>query len=65
MKLVWDSGRCQRHGRCYMLAAEVVDCADDGYPIVPDGELPAEAVEDAQLAVENCPEQALRLAPAR
>jgi len=61
MKLAWDADRCQGHGRCYALAAEVIGCDDNGYPVVPATDLDEGALADVQVAVENCPEQALRL----
>jgi ferredoxin len=57
-------GRCQGHARCAALFPEMFDIDENGYGIVrpgrevvPDGDL------DAQLAADNCPEQAIELEP--
>lgn len=55
---------CQGHARCASLAPEIFDLDDDGYSYVlaghesiADGD--GEALAQASLAVDNCPEQAI------
>ena len=63
-----DRDLCQGHARCAALVPELFDLDDDGYSVVrpgreaiPDGD--EEALDRALLAVENCPEQAIRVEP--
>jgi ferredoxin len=63
VRLTVHAERCTGHGRCYTLAAELLDCDDEGYVTlrgrsieIPDGELMA-----ARDAVASCPEQAVEL----
>jgi ferredoxin len=57
-------GRCAGHARCASLVPEVFDLDDDGYAYVLPGR---EHVDDddaraqGQLAIDNCPEQAIVL----
>jgi ferredoxin len=60
--------RCQGHARCAALVPDVFDVDHEGYGRVrPVGETVAEgdeqARERAQLAIDNCPEQAIVLQP--
>lgn len=60
LRIEIDRGRCSGHGRCYMLAPELFDSDDDGFPVV----LVEDAEpfgDDAANAVSNCPEQAIAL----
>lgn len=57
-------GRCQGHARCAALVPKLFDLDADGYSVVlpgheeiPDGD--EETLDQALLAVENCPEQAI------
>jgi ferredoxin len=60
MRVQIDAGRCQGHGRCYDLAPDLFAEDDDGYGTALDGgRVPADREEDADLAVANCPEQAI------
>jgi ferredoxin len=62
MKLVLDAERCEGHGRCYDLAAELVTAGDDGRAVfVGDGHVDRRQEPAAELAVRNCPEQALTI----
>ena len=55
-----DAGRCQGHGRCYDLAPDLFGEDEDGYGVVAgDGSVPPDREDDAELAVANCPEQAI------
>jgi ferredoxin len=58
-----DADRCEGHGRCYDLAAELFQPDDEGHALLvePDGAVPAEYEAQAVAAVRNCPEQALAL----
>ena len=60
MRIVFDREKCQGHGRCYALAAELFDADDEGYAVVlVPGDLTEEQVTAAQLAADNCPEYAI------
>ena len=60
MHIVFDREKCQGHGRCYALAADLFDADDEGYAVVlVTGELTEEQVAQAQLAADNCPEYAI------
>jgi ferredoxin len=62
MKVRIDPGLCQGHGRCYDLAPDLFGADDEGYgQVLGDGIVPQEAKHDADLAVLNCPEQAIQL----
>jgi ferredoxin len=62
MKVQIDPGLCQGHGRCYDLAPGLFGADDEGYgQVLGDGAVPQEAKHDADLAVLNCPEQAIEL----
>jgi ferredoxin len=56
------SEKCQGHNRCYAIAPDLFDVDDLGYATeVNDGVVPAGQVEQARLAVANCPELAIEL----
>lgn len=60
MKIHVISDKCQGHNRCYALAPELFDVDDYGYATeIGDGEVPAGLEGKAELAVANCPEQAV------
>jgi ferredoxin len=62
VKVTIDSSRCQGHGRCYDLAPGVFTEDDEGYGQAPeDGAVPAGLESVTQLAVANCPEQAITI----
>jgi ferredoxin len=55
-----EQDRCQGHGRCYTVAAELFDSDDLGNGVVRgDGTVPDGAERAAALAVANCPEGAV------
>jgi ferredoxin len=63
VRITVHADRCTGHGRCYILAPELLDCDDEGFVTlrgqtmdVPDGQLTA-----ARDAVAGCPEQAVEL----
>ncbi|NMO03692.1 ferredoxin [Gordonia sp. TBRC 11910] len=62
--LVVDRAACAGHGLCYGTAPDLIDCNDQGDPIVPDRPLGADEVELAREAILVCPERALTLATA-
>ena len=62
MKVQINPELCQGHGRCYDLAPGLFGADDEGYGrVLGDGSVPQEAKHDADLAVLNCPEQAIEL----
>ncbi len=62
MKVHVDPALCQGHNRCYALAPELFDVDDFGNASEKgDGNVPAELVEQARLAVANCPEYAITI----
>ena len=63
MRIVLDQERCTGHGRCYSLAPELFDSDDRGHCLVLRPEVPAGSEEQARIAVDNCPENALTLDP--
>ena len=64
MKIHVDPALCQGHNRCAALAPDLFDLDDDGYSSAAgDGTVPADRVDVAGLAVDNCPEQAITIDP--
>lgn len=62
MRLHVDSDLCQGHNRCAMLAPDLFDIDEKGYASpAGDGTVPADRREAAELAADNCPEQAITL----
>lgn len=62
MKVQINPELCQGHGRCYDLAPGLFGADDEGYgKVLGDGTVPPGAARDAELAVANCPEQAIEL----
>lgn len=62
MKVKVDPTLCQGHNRCTALAPELFDIDDEGYSSeIGDGSVPAHLEEAAELAYDNCPEQAISL----
>ncbi|TFV88880.1 ferredoxin [Blastococcus sp. CT_GayMR16] len=62
MKVAIDQGRCQGHGRCYELAPEVFTDDDSGYGTVIAPDVPPAYADQAQDAVNVCPERAISTA---
>ena len=55
-----DGEKCQGHNRCIALASELFDVDEYGYAHeLNDGVVPKELEQQAQLAVDNCPERAI------
>ena len=65
MKLTVDGGSCMGHGRCYLMAPDLLTFDDEGYVTIRDQtiDVPADQVEAAEDAEGTCPEQAIRLLP--
>ena len=62
MRLVIDDTRCEGHGRCYSIAKDLFEPDEIGNGVViGDGIVLPGREHDAELAVENCPEQAISL----
>lgn len=60
MKVTVDADLCTGHGRCYALAPEVFAPDDFGHCEVLAVELTTdEAIAQARLGAENCPERAI------
>jgi ferredoxin len=62
MKVLLDLERCQGHNRCYAIAPEIFDVDDYGMPVLLDGGVVPDGLQDkAALAIANCPEFAIAL----
>jgi ferredoxin len=62
MKVQINSERCQGHGRCYNLAADLFRDDDEGFgKVLGDGIVPPDLEREARLAAANCPERAVDL----
>ncbi len=62
MKIRVDPDKCQGHNRCYALAPDLFEVDDYGYATaVNDGVVPEGREREANLAVVNCPEQAVEI----
>jgi ferredoxin len=61
MKIRIDTDRCSGHGRCYDLAPELFTDDEYGYGQVIKEDVPPEQAENAQLAVDCCPERAIEI----
>ena len=61
MRLRIDSEACTGHGRCYVLAPDLVECDDDGYGQVAKADLDPADDAQARKAVLGCPERAVHL----
>jgi ferredoxin len=65
VRLAVDGTSCMGHGRCYMIAPDLLACDDEGYVTIRDEtiDVPADQVAAAQEAAGTCPEQAIALIP--
>ena len=63
MRLTVDGKGCMGHGRCYLLAPDLLTDDDEGFVTIRDQtiEVPADQVEAAEEAAGTCPEQAITL----
>jgi ferredoxin len=56
-----DEAACSGHGRCYAVSPDLFGIDDDGKGVAPGSFILASDLGAAQLAVDNCPEEAIRL----
>ena len=65
MRLAVDGKSCMGHGRCYLMAPDLLAYDDEGYVTIRDEtiDVPAELLEAAEDAAGTCPEQAITLLP--
>jgi ferredoxin len=63
VRLRVDGKSCMGHGRCYLMAPDLLAYDDEGYVTIRDQtiDVPADQVEAAEDAAGTCPEQAIRL----
>jgi ferredoxin len=63
VKLTVDGKSCMGHGRCYLLAPDLLEDDDEGYVTIRDQtiDVPPDQVEAAEEAAASCPEQAITL----
>jgi ferredoxin len=61
MRLVVNRDRCQGIGLCEVAAPDVIEVDDDSQSHVLVSELAPEHLQAAQVAVANCPTEALSL----
>jgi ferredoxin len=54
---------CKARGICAEVLPELIELDDWGYPIVAEGTVPNDLVDEARLAVQSCPRLALLLIP--
>ena len=60
MRVQIDSDKFQGHVRCYDLAPDLFGEDEDGYgTVLGNGAVPPDREGDAELAIANCPEQAI------
>jgi ferredoxin len=65
VRLTVDGKSCMGHGRCYLMAPDLLAYDDEGYVTIRDQTIavPAGQVEAAEDAEGTCPEQAITLLP--
>ena len=65
MRLTVDGRSCMGHGRCYLMAPDLLSDDDEGYVTIRGQaiDVPADQLEAAQDAAGTCPEQAITLLP--
>ena len=56
-----DETACSGHGRCYAVSPDLFGIDDDGRGVAPGNPILASSLGAAQLAVDSCPEEAIRL----
>lgn len=61
MRLVLDPAACDGFGFCAEILPEALAPDEWGFPVVQDGEIPADLVRIARQAVRACPRRALQL----
>ena len=65
MRMVVDGAGCMGHGRCYLMAPDLLASDDEGFVTIRGQviDVPAGQVEAAEDAEGTCPEQAITLLP--
>jgi ferredoxin len=63
MRLKVDAVRCAGHGRCYAMFPDLFDEDDYGHSVAYLDELADADLDDARVAVGNCPEAAIGIEP--
>jgi ferredoxin len=63
VRLAVDGASCMGHGRCYVMAPDLLAYDDEGYVTIRDQTIlvPLDQVEAAEDAAGTCPEQAITL----
>jgi ferredoxin len=62
MRVSVDNQRCTGYARCWAASPDLFTLDDDGYSNIGTGhEVPAGQENRARVAVESCPEHALRI----
>jgi ferredoxin len=63
VKIVIDAERCTGHGRCYSLVPELFDSDEQGHSLLrhPGAGISPDQQRQAQVAVDNCPEDCISL----
>jgi ferredoxin len=61
MRVRVDPDLCVGHGRCYALAADVFGADDFGHAEVLVVDVTGDLLDQARIAVDNCPERAITL----
>jgi ferredoxin len=62
VKVVVDSSMCVGHAQCSAICPAVFGNDERGYAVLlTDGDVPDAEEEAARMAVESCPEQAIRV----
>jgi ferredoxin len=62
MYIAVDADKCQGHTQCMIFAPELIDLTDNGHAVAKgDGRVPSHLTETASIAVQSCPEGAIRL----
>ncbi len=62
-RLTIDRAACAGHGLCYGAAPEILDCDEQGDPVLVLDPIPDEHLDRARHVVNICPERALALQP--
>jgi ferredoxin len=65
VKLTVAGPSCMGHGRCYLMAPDLLTDDEEGYVTIRDQtiDVPDDQVGPAEDAAGTCPEQAIRLTP--
>jgi ferredoxin len=61
--LTIDRAACAGHGLCYGAAPEILDCDDQGDPVLLVNPISEDRMERARHVINICPERALGLSP--